>query len=155
MTYPKCNTTARHLLHAGLFLFCLSIAALGSASATAQTPALHLTTDGLIQEQGGLMWQQHRSHKMHSVTEVKAFLLELNQGKYKDWRLPTKWELYELLERFDWKQNGAVAVPSASSYWLQEKNGIPHPGAWIPNGQCGIERSYYKNTSGYVWAVRP
>ena len=154
MTDHKAGIAFRPVLLAGFFLCSLAITPFGPLPAHAQ-PALHLTPDGLIQEQGGLIWQHHRSHKMHSAEEVKAFLQELNQGQHKDWRLPTKWELYELLAKFDWKQNGDIAAPPTGSYWLQEKNGSPYPGAWGPDGRCGIERSYYKNTSGYVWAVRP
>ncbi len=126
------------------------------AVALAAQPDLVQIGDGLVQEQrSGLIWQMERSKKYRSLEAVEKFLHRLNQGPYHDWRLPTKWELYDFIARFDLKKNGAIKLPFEGSYWIKDDNGTFHPGSWETGDQCGPERMFFSTKSGYVRAVRP
>lgn len=99
------------------------------------------------------MWQIHKSKKLRSVDAVQNYLAELNRGKYHDWRLPTKQELYDLFSYFDLKLHGDVRIQLEGNYWL-DNDGIV-AGAWEIGDQCGPSRSFYSKKSGYVRAIRP
>ena len=126
------------------------------AAVLAAQPALTQIEGGLILEKrSGLTWQMERSKKFRSLGAVEKFLHRLNQGPYQDWRLPTKWELYDFIAKFDLKKNGDISVPFEGSYWLKDDNGTIHPGSWETGDQCGPERMFFSTKSGYVRAVRP
>ena len=116
-----------------------------------------LTLDGgLIQEKdSGKMWQGDHSKKLQSLAEVQEYLNSLNQGNYKDWRLPTKQESLKFVGFFDQKKNGEVKVNFSGDYWLIDDDGIIRTGSWETTPQCGIERTFYKGKTGHVRAVRP
>lgn len=126
------------------------------AVVVAAQPALLQVEGGLIQERrSGLIWQSERSRKFRSLAKVEKYLQQLNQGTYHDWRLPTKWELYDFISKFDLKINGDIRLPFEGSYWLKDDNGTIHPGSWETGDQCGPERAFFTTKSGYVRAVRP
>jgi len=134
----------------------LLLAFLYPAAVLAAQPDLMQVEGGLIQEKrSGLIWQMERSKKFRSLEEVEKFLNRLNQGPHHDWRLPTKWELYDFIAKFDLKKNGAVNIPFEGDYWLKDDNGTIHPGSWETGNQCGPERMFFSTKSGYVRAVRP
>lgn len=122
----------------------------------AAEPALQLSEDGITQERAnGRMWQMDRSKRLRTTTEVDACLATLNRGKYNDWRLPTRQELFELFGIFDLKENGEVKFQLEGGYWLVNQNGEIEVGAWEIGDQCGPSRTYFTKKVGYVRAVRP
>jgi len=132
------------------FLLCIPTSSLSAEG------ALRQEAPGLIAEsKTGLVWQEKRSHKKHSPDEVQQYLTQLNQGPYHDWRLPSKWELYDFFMIFDLKKDGGVNLKLEGSYWLKDDNGKLYPASWEQGDQCGAERTFYKTKSGYVRAVRP
>ncbi|MGD9949381.1 MAG: hypothetical protein AB7U29_13020 [Desulfobulbus sp.] len=135
-----------------LMLLMLSIPVVVSAA----EPALLQSAAGLIQEtNNGLVWQMERSKKIRSLPAVEKYLHQLNQGPYHDWRLPTKWELYDFFSKFDLKKNGDINISLEGSYWLKDDDGSIHAGSWETGDQCGTERTFYTTKSGYLRAVRP
>ena len=100
-------------------------------------------------------WQVNRSKKIKTIEEVSAYLTTLNQGKYDDWRLPTKLELFQLFSDFDLKRNGNLKIRLEGSYWLLDDMGQAHVGAWEIGDQCGPSRTFYKGKAGYLRAIRP
>ncbi len=127
-----------------------------AATALAATPVLTPMGEGLVHDsKSGLVWQMERSRKVRTPAEAEQYLAQLNQGTFHDWRLPTKWELYDLFSVFDLKKNGEVKLKLEGSYWLKEENGAVYPGSWETGDQCGPERAFFKTKSGYVRAVRP
>lgn len=99
------------------------------------------------------MWQMQKSKRLKTASSVEHYLKELNQGKYQDWRLPTKQELFELFSYFDLKQHGSVKISIEGTYWI-ENDGI-QAGAWEIGDQCGPSRTFYTKKVGYVRAIRP
>lgn len=100
-------------------------------------------------------WQIERSNKLKTTEEVSAYLTTLNQGKYNDWRLPTKQELFQLFSDFDLKKNGNLKIRLEGNYWLTDDMGQSHVGAWEIGDQCGPSRTFYKGKAGYLRAIRP
>ena len=118
--------------------------------------AVKILDGGIIQEpENGRMWQMDRSKKIRSSTEVQEYLSELNKGEYKDWRLPTKYELYDFFLLFALKENRELDIKLEMSYWLVGDNGKISVGSWEPGDTCGSERIFYPGKKGYVRAVRP
>ncbi len=127
-----------------------------AGGALASESALVVLDNGVVQERKtGRMWQVERSPKFRSQAEVQQYLGKLNQGQFKDWRLPNKWELYDLYKIFDLKKNGQVQLELNGSYWLGDNRGTMQPGIWEIGDQCGPERLFYSTKSGYVRAIRP
>lgn len=148
--------TNRNLQQIVLLVLCgLSLLAL-PVFAAAGDATLTMVDGGLLQEKSsGRMWQMERSKKISSAAAAEQYLRQLNQGPQKDWRLPTKGELYDLLTIFDLKKNGGITLELAGDYWLTDDNGATYAGAWETGDQCGPERTFYRGKSGYVRAVRP
>jgi hypothetical protein len=116
--------------------------------------ALKQISEEIFQDtQNDKMWQMQKSKRLKSASSVEQYLSELNQGKYKDWRLPTKEELYTLFTYFDLKESGDVHIQLDGNYWI-ENEGI-QAGAWENGDQCGPSRTYYRKKSGYIRAIRP
>jgi hypothetical protein len=127
-----------------------------SGWALASESDLTVLDNGVVQERTtGRMWHMERSKKIRSAAEVQQYLAELNQGPFTDWRLPNKWELYNLYKIFDLKKNGQVQLQLNGSYWLVDNRGTMRPGEWEIGDQCGPERLFYSAKSGYVRAIRP
>lgn len=101
------------------------------------------------------MWQLERSKRLRTTQEVDTYLAALNRGTYKDWRLPTRQEIFELFGFFDLKENGEVKLRLEGGYWLVNRNGEIEVGAWEIGDQCGPSRTYFTKKAGYVRAVRP
>lgn len=116
--------------------------------------SLH-SEDILLDSKTGKMWQVKRSRKLRSVEDVYAFLAQLNQGEYSDWRLPTKKEIGELFLLFDLKEQGGVKVRFEGSYYHMTESGDISVGSWELGDECGPSRVYYPERNGYVRAVRP
>ena len=149
--YVHHSRTLSSLLIAIITLFLLIPYSLLAAEAD-----LKISEKGIFQEVGsGRMWQTDRSKKLKTAGEVDAYLKELNTGKYNDWRLPTKQELFELFSIFDLKNNGEVKIRLEGNYWLIDKESEVQVGAWEIGDQCGPSLTYYPKKAGYVKAVRP
>jgi len=120
----------------------------------ASEPVLTTVSADVFQNRrNGRMWQMHKSKRLRSPEDVATYLNKLNTGKYQDWRLPTKQELYDLFSFFDLKLYGDVRIQLEGNYWL-ENDGMM-AGAWEIGDQCGPSRSFYTKKSGYVRAIRP
>ncbi len=112
-------------------LFCLSVVL--PLTASAKMGAVKILDGGIIQEpENGRMWQMDRSKKMRSPAEVQEYLSDLNKGEYNDWRLPTKYELYDLFLLFALKENRELDIKLEMSYWLVGNNGKMIVGSWEP-----------------------
>ena len=112
-------------------LFCLSL--ILPVTASAKMGAVTILDGDIIQEPGnGRMWQINRSKKMRSSTEVQEYLSNLNKGEHNDWRLPTKYELYDLFLLFALKENQELDIRLEMSYWLVGNNGKMIVGSWEP-----------------------
>jgi hypothetical protein len=120
------------------------------------TPALtSVDSEYFTNNRNGTMWTAKRSKRLASIDDVQDYLSNLNQGQFKDWRLPTKQELYELIAIFDLKDNGQVKVQVEGKYWYFNDNGSMVVGSWEVGDGCGPSRKFYSGEKGYVWAVRP
>lgn len=108
-----------------------------------------------INNKNGSMWTINKSDKYQSVESAKQYLEKLNDGEYQDWRFPTKQELYDLFEIFDFKKNGEVKISIEGAYWLMIADGSLNVGAWEIGSGCGPERTFYLLKQGAVMAVRP
>jgi hypothetical protein len=152
---PAANQQIKTLSLLSALFFCLLTVLPAAVSATTQNnPA---TGDSkVIREPGNdRMWKMDRSKRFRSQEQVKEYLAELNRGEYNDWRLPTKWELYDLFQLFALKKIPPVQAKLEMSYWLTEENGKVRVGSWDAGDGCGIERKFYPGKKGYVRAVRP
>lgn len=102
-------------------------------TASAKMGAVTILGGEIIQEpENGRMWQMNRSKKMSSSTEVQEYLSKLNKGEYNDWRLPTKYELYDFFLLFALKENQELDIKLEMSYWLVGNNGKMIVGSWEP-----------------------
>lgn len=100
-------------------------------------------------------WCMHRSKRIKKEDDATAYLERLNQGEFSDWRFPTKEELFKLFSIFDLKEHGNVKIRLEGAYWLTDDKGKIFTGAWEIGDQCGPSRTFYKEKSGYVRAIRP
>ena len=102
-------------------------------TASAKMGAVTILGGEIIQEpENGRMWQMNRSKKMRSSTEVQEYISKLNKGEYNDWRLPTKYELYDFFLLFALKENQELDIKLEMSYWLVGNNGKMIVGSWEP-----------------------
>ena len=103
----------------------------------------------------GRMWQVGTSRTVHSLAEAKAYAAELDLGDYRDWRLPTVTELYDLYSIFDLHLNGDCVLQVEGTYWSDEPDQEGRVGTWELDDNCDPERQYIPRTRGKVRAVRP
>lgn len=103
----------------------------------------------------GTMWTKMRSDEFSSPDDVQQYISKLNQGEFKNWRLPTKRELYDLFAIFDMKNNGNVKIRIEGRYWLVNNEGKVVAGAWEIGEGCGPERIFYAGKKGHIRAIRP
>jgi|GEM_PF-2630690 len=102
-------------------------------TASAKMGAVTILGGEIIQEpENGRMWQMDRSKKMSSPAEVQEYLSDLNKDEYNDWRLPTKYELYDFFLLFALKENQELDIKLEMSYWLVGNNGKMIVGSWEP-----------------------
>lgn len=113
-----------------VFLLSCSWFLLQSFSAVFAAELKMIDAETFQEQKSGKMWQLERSRKFRATEEVENYLHELNKGRYADWRLPTKQELYELFVFFDLKKNGDVKVPKEGNYWYAGEYGQIEVGAW-------------------------
>lgn len=137
----------------GIVLFLLLLFLIVPVSlAMAQKQLLsELSENTVLVINSGLIWQQKRSGKIQRFMAMKSYVTD---GKAEGWRLPTKQELYELIEIFDLHQNGTIKMDLEGSYWLIDDGGNPVTGAWESGDQCGPSRTYYPHRRGYIRLVR-
>jgi len=155
MKIPASGQHIRKIRFLSALLLCLLTVLPAAISATTQDTPKGDGND-IIQEPGNnRMWKMDRSKRFSSPDQVKEYLSELNKGEYHDWRLPTKWELYDLFQLFALKKIPPVKVKLEMSYWLTGENGRMRVGSWDAGDGCGIERKFYPGKKGYVRAVRP
>jgi hypothetical protein len=127
-----------------------------SAMAENSKPLLSLSGDlYFIQTVNGAMWTKNKSDEFDSESDAQQYLLQLNQGEFDDWRLPTKSELYDLFSIFDMKNNGDVKIRIEGRYWQVDDTGHIIAGAWEMGNGCGPERIFYTSKKARLMAVRP
>lgn len=136
-----------------LFLFFLLLFTIVPVSfASAQKQLLDQVSENTVLViNSGLIWQHERSDKFGSFIAMKNYV---STGELDGWRLPTKQELYELVEIFDLHQNGSINMALEGSYWTTDDAGNAVTGAWEIGDQCGPSRTYYKHKRGYIRLVR-
>lgn len=89
---------------------------------TAGEQVLTMISEEIFQNsRNGQMWQMRKSKRFKTTSSVEQYLIELNQGEYQDWRLPSKQELYELFSYFDLKLHGRVNVQLEGNYWIETR----------------------------------
>ena len=131
MNITQCKERVKNVKFLLTLLFCLSVVL--PVTASAKMGAVKILDGGIIQEPGdGKMWQMDRSKKIKSSTEVQEYLSDLNKGEYNDWRLPTKYELYDFFLLFALKENQELDIKLEMSYWLVGNNGKMIVGSWEP-----------------------
>lgn len=142
-------STTRYLLPALLLVILVTPVMAGE-------PILTPQAEGVFRDAlSGKEWQMKRSGRIRESREAQAFLARLNGQQGGGWRLPTKEDLYQLMNRFDLKENGEVKIPIEGKYWLSDEGGKIYVGAWEIGDGCGPNRQFYTGDAGYVRAVRP
>jgi len=147
--YQHSSITPHQLLLV-LLLILHAIAPIPNAMAQKQL-LVELSEDSFLVKNSGLIWQYERSDKTGSFMTMKN---HVSSSEANGWRLPTKLELYDLVEIFDLHQNGAVKIDIEGSYWLTDDSGNEVTGAWEIGDQCGPSRTYYPHKRGYIRLVR-
>lgn len=131
MNITQCKERVKNVRFLLSLFICLLV--ILPVTASAKMGAVTILDGDIIQEpENGRMWQMNRSKKMRSSTEVQEYLSNLNKGEYNDWRLPTKYELYDLFLLFALKENQALDIRLEMSYWLVGNNGKMIVGSWEP-----------------------
>jgi hypothetical protein len=128
----------------------------GCAGKSTRTARLQDLGNGICQDTvSGLMWQKERSRSTDSLAEAQHLARTLELGGYRDWRLPTVQELYDLHHLFDLHQAGGCAMELQGRFWSGENEGEGRAGAWEIGDQCEPQRRYFSGQRGAVRAVRP
>ena len=131
MDITQCRERVKNVRFLLSLFICLLV--ILPVTASAKMGAVTILDGDIIQEpENGRMWQMNRSKKMSSSTEVQEYLSNLNKGEYNDWRLPTKYELYDLFLLFALKENQKLDIKLEMSYWLVGNNGKMIVGSWEP-----------------------
>jgi hypothetical protein len=153
MNLTKIHQHSRVKPQHGIILFLLLLFLIAPVSfARAQKQHLNeLTESTVLVINSGLIWQHEKSKKIGNFMAMKNYVTE---REIEGWRLPTKQELYELIEIFDLHQNGTINMDLEGSYWLTDDSGTPATGAWESGDQCGPSRTYYPHKRGYIRLVR-
>ena len=103
----------------------------------------------------GKMWQTGRSKTIKSLEEAKNYATELEEGGYRDWRLPKISELYDLYIIYDLHENGNCNLQAEGTYWSDEPDLENRVGTWELDDNCDPERQYIPKKKGHVRAIRP
>jgi hypothetical protein len=103
----------------------------------------------------GMIWQIERNKYFTSWEDASEYVTSLELGGFKDWRLPTTDELYDLHVIFELERNGDCNIDRTGSYWAGKTKDESCAGGWETYYQCGPEYEYVKKNKGDVRAVRP
>lgn len=145
-------------LMAVVMLAMVAVPNMAGAAGKAANPDSSLVDrgNGIVEEVGtaGKMWQLERSGSFRSLEEAQAYVKTLTLGGYKDWRLPTLQELYDLHYLVDVKKAKGIDLRMEGNYWATDPEGHGMAGSWEIGDQCEPSRSYFKKSFGYVRAVR-
>jgi hypothetical protein len=133
-----------------LLLWLLVVAPASTAMAQKQL-LIGQSEEGFLVKNSGLVWQYQRSAKIRNFMNMQNYI---SSSETEGWRLPTKQELYDLVEIFDLHQNGTVKIDYEGSYWLTDDSGNIVTGAWEIGDQCGPSRTYYPHKRGHIRLVR-
>ncbi|MCX5877234.1 MAG: DUF1566 domain-containing protein [Deltaproteobacteria bacterium] len=143
-----------HFVLVSLALALLSLQ--GCAEKSSRQTRLQNLGNGVCQDTvSGQMWQIEKGKMTTSLKDAEQYVQALDLGGYKDWRLPTVYELYDLNYYFDLFQNGDCTLNREGKYWSGVKDGEGKAGAWEIADQCDPVRQYAPGTKGYIRAVRP
>lgn len=130
-----------------------------SSSIDEQMKGLFLVeSEQICQEvQSNKMWQRSKEGPFYSLEEAYQYADELELGGYKDWRLPTKSELFNLYYIHYWKNDKNCVMNQKGDFWAVSKGQVPSMGHWEDYFLCGPEYKFvesFKNY-GYVRSIRP
>ena len=128
----------------------------GCAGITSRPARLQNLGNGICRDTvSGRMWQIEKSGTISSLQEAEEYVAALRLAGYRDWRLPTIDELYDLNYLIDLFQNGDCALDRKGNYWSGAKDGEGQAGAWKISDQCDPVRGYVPGSRGFIRAVRP
>lgn len=136
---------------------CASIAD-GQLKKATEADTLTVPQPGLCQEPiSGRMWQGDKSGPLTNWQQAAQYATDLRLGGYDDWRLPTRDELLELHQIFQWNKNGACSMNHSGHFWSGTSLEDATVGAWETYWLCAPEYRYIKalDGRGAVRAVRP
>ena len=128
----------------------------GCAGKNPESPRFVDLGNGVCQDtKTGSMWQMERTKSMKSIEDARQYAGSLKLGGYDDWRLPTVFELYDLINLKDLHVASSCNMQLDGNFWSDEHGGEGTAGAWEISDQCDPSRSYAKATQGYVRTIRP
>ncbi len=141
---------------ASVVLFSLLLAACGATKPqTTGKGRLHDLGNGICLDTGSsLMWQIDKGPRKKSDSGARAYVENLELGGFRDWRLPTTRELYELMYYLDLHKETECSMDLPGSYWSTDEKNEETAGAWEVAATCDPEREYEPKPSGFVRAVR-
>ena len=113
--------------------------------------------DTVTDSRTGLMWQRHTSEKSFNLAEAKQYAAKLRLGGYEDWRVPTKEELLNIVDRT--RTNPAIDIevfPNTPSeyFWTVSPDAYSSSYAWIVYFSYGSSNDYGVSYNGRVRCVR-
>src|SRR5512134_2809548 len=96
-----------------IMLFITTIALLtGCAGRNPENPRFVDLGNGICQDtQTGAMWQMERSSSIKGIEEARQYAAGLSLGGHDDWRLPTVYELYNLINLRDLHVANSCGMP--------------------------------------------
>ncbi|MEI8174096.1 MAG: DUF1566 domain-containing protein [Deltaproteobacteria bacterium] len=118
--------------------------------------------DGTVTDtQTGMMWVRNanRAYRSMNWEDAMKYTEEMNLQGNQDWRLPSKAEFQDLID----KEGVEVALPSGhpfkdvvkfGDYWTSSINPLGPMYSYVVNVGNGSTRFSSKNKMGFVWAVR-
>jgi hypothetical protein len=128
----------------------------GCAGRNSENPRFVDLGDGICQDtETGSMWQMERTRSIYSIEDARQYAADLKLGGHDDWRLPTIYELYNLIFLKDLHVGNSCDMQLDGNFWSDEHNGEGMVGAWEISDQCDPSRTYSEATKGYVRAIRP
>lgn len=145
------NTDPKRVVTLFFYLVFFCISAISPQAVAKQNPLTQLSDATFLVTRSHLIWQNTRSRKIDSFIAMKNYV---DAQEIEGWRLPTRQELYQLIEIFDLHQNGSITINIDGSYWLTDDSGKPIIGSWEIGDQCGSSRTYYPHKKGYIRLVR-
>jgi len=96
-----------------------------------------------------------KSKKFSSWEEANQYTQALKAEGYTDWRLPTKYEAYQLVSLLEIRKSESCSLKQLKGYyWVADSR--EKAGQWEDIMLCGGNDVHWvESMKGKVWAVRP